>query len=80
MVNSQAVEERAEAVNRLHELVAGGIEHEQIPVGDIGVFDDVDDVAEGENVVVADRVFPGVERHQVTVGLSPAARELGAVV
>ena len=44
------------------------------------MLDDVDDVAEGENVVVADRVFPGVKRHQVTVGLSPAARKLRAVV
>ena len=80
MVDSKAVKEGAEAVNRLHELVGGGIEHEQIPVGDVGVLDDVDDVAEGEDVVVADRVFPGVKGDQVAVGLSPAARELRAVV
>ena len=79
-VDSKAVKERPEAVNRLNELVGGGIEHEQIAVGDVGVLDDVDDVAEGENVVVADRVFPGVERDQVAVRLTPAARELCAVV
>ena len=79
-VDGEAIEERAEAFDRLNEPIGGGVEHEQIPVGNVGVLDDVDDRPEGEDVVVADRVFPGVEGDKVAIGLPPAAGELRAVV
>jgi hypothetical protein len=42
-VDSKAVEKRAEAFDRFKEPIGGGIEHEQIAIGNVGVLDDVDE-------------------------------------
>ena len=78
-VYGQSVEQGSQCVDGLDELVGCCIEHEQVAIRHLGILDDVHDVAQGKHVVCGDGVVPGVERHEVAVGLACAAGKLRLV-
>ena len=78
-IDGEAVEKGAKGVDRFDEAVGPGVEDEEIFIGDVGVFDDVENVSKGEDVVVGDGVLMGVEGDEVAIDFV-AAGELGFVV
>ena len=65
--DGQTIEQRSQRIDSFHQLIGFGIEDEQIPVGYFGMLDDVDHMTERQHIVVNDRMFPRIERHQFTV-------------
>ena len=78
-IDGQAEEKRTESVDGFDETVSFGVVDEEVFVGDARVFDDVDDVPEGEDVVVGDGVLMGIEGDEVAIDFV-ATGELGFVV
>ena len=60
-------------------MVGFDVEDEEVFVGDARVLDDVDNVSEGEDIIVSDGVLVGVEGDEVAIDFV-AAGELGFVV
>lgn len=78
-IDGEAEEKRAESVDGFDEAVGFGVVDEEVFVGNARVFDDVDDVPEGEDVVVGDGVLMGIEGDEVAIDFV-ATGELRLVV
>ena len=78
-IDCQPEKQRAQRIDCFDKLVGLRVKYVEVSIGDFGVLDDVDDVANRQDVVMQDRMLPRIKRHEVAIDLV-ATRELCFVI
>ena len=62
-IDRHAVQQRAQSIDDVHQLVGFGIKDKQVAVGNFRMLNDIDNVPQGQHIVVHDRMLPSIKGH-----------------